>query len=77
MTVNLLDEITAARQELKFVVTRVQLLQHRLDNQALYVTEKSNGGPLRLVDLKGIWEGAGFSWEEIKAIEYQLPADLP
>lgn len=77
MAADLLEEITAARQELNMVVTRVQSLQNRLDDLALRVTERRNGGPRRLVDLEGIWEGADFGWTEIQAAEYRLPLDLP
>lgn len=76
MSVDVLDELTAVRQELKTVVTRVQLLQNRLDSLALRVTESKDDQPRRLVDLEGIWEGADFGWAEIKSVEYQLPMDL-
>lgn len=76
MAVDLFEEITAARQELKIVVMRVQSLQNRLDSLALRMLEKSNGGPHRLADLEGVWEGANFGWDEIKAAECQLPREL-
>lgn len=32
--------------------------------------------PTKLTDLKGIWAGADFSYEDIKAAEYKIPEDL-
>jgi len=37
---------------------------------------KAEGRPTKFTDLKGIWKGANFSYEEIKAAEYQVPEDL-
>ncbi len=76
MAVDILAEITAVRQELTLVATRVHALQSRLDNLDLQATTGGNGRARRLVDLEGIWQDEDFSWEEIKASEYHLPVDL-
>jgi len=34
------------------------------------------GRPMQFTDLKGLWEGADFSFEDIQAAEYKVPEDL-
>jgi hypothetical protein len=51
--------------------TKVKELISRVQEQT-----KAEDRPKKFTDLKDIWEGADFSYEEIKAAEYKVPEDL-
>jgi cell division septum initiation protein DivIVA len=73
----LLDELDQIQQDLRIVQMAVEALQARVNELMSRVQEraKAEGRP-KFTDLEGIWEGANFSYEEIKAAEYQVPEDL-
>ena len=55
---------------LEALQTKISLL---LSRQQEAVAETR---PMCLTDLKGIWGGVNFSYEDIKAAEYKIPEDL-
>jgi len=73
----LLNELDQIQQDLRIVQMAVEALQARVNELRSRVQEwaKAEGRP-KFTDLEGIWEGANFSYEEIKAAEYQVPEDL-
>jgi len=74
----LLNELNQIQQDLRIVQMAVESLQARVNELRSRVQEgiKAEGRPTKFTDLEGIWEGANFSYEEIKAAEYQVPEDL-
>jgi cell division septum initiation protein DivIVA len=71
-------ELNQIQQDLRIVQMAVEALQARVNELRSRVQEgaKAEGRPTKFTDLEGIWEGANFSYEDIKAAEYQLPEDL-
>lgn len=74
----LLNELDQIQQDLRIVQMAVEALQTRVNELMSHVQEraKTEGHLTKFTDLEGIWEGANFSYEEIKAAEYQVPEDL-
>ena len=74
----LLNQLDQVQQDLRIVQMAVEALQARVNERMSCVQEgaKAEGRPTKFTDLEGIWEGANFSYEEIKAAEYQVPEDL-
>jgi cell division septum initiation protein DivIVA len=74
----LLNQLDQVQQDLRIVQMAVEALQARVNELMSHVQEgaKAEGRPTKFTDLEGIWEGANFSYEEIKAAEYQVPEDL-
>jgi len=72
------NELNQIQQDLRIVQMAVEALQARVNELRSRVQEgaKAEGRPTKFTDLEGIWEGANFSYEDIKAAEYQLPEDL-
>jgi hypothetical protein len=73
-----LDELNQVLLDLCTVQTAVETLQVRVQELMSRVQgqPQTKDRPKTLADLEGIWEGANFSYEEIKAAEYKVPADL-
>ena len=78
MNAILLNELDQIQQDLRIVQMTVESLQARVNELMSRAQEqtKTEGRPTKFTDLEGIWEGANFSYEEIKAAEYQVPEDL-
>jgi len=74
----LVDELNQLLLDLHAVQMAVQTLQDRVKELMSRVQEptQAKDHPKTFADLEGIWEGANFSYEEIKAAEYKAPADL-
>jgi len=74
----LLNELDQIQQDLRVVQMAVEALQARVNELMSHVQEraKTEVHLTKFTDLEGIWEGANFSYEEIKAAEYQVPEDL-
>lgn len=74
----LLNQLDQVQQDLRIVQMAVEALQARVNELMSRVQEgtKAEGRPTKFTDLEGLWEGANFSYEEIKAAEYQVPEDL-
>lgn len=69
-----LNEIQGDLSVLRLALENLQAKVDRmLSQQQKAIAE---GRPTKLIDLKGIWEGADFSYEDIKAAEYTIPEDL-
>lgn len=79
MSGTLLDQVAQLQQNLHLVQSTVEALQAKLDALVAPLQEqaKAEGHPVRFTDLEGLWEGADFSLEAIKAAEYRLPENLP
>jgi len=74
----LLNELDQIQQDLRIVQMAVEALQARVNELMSRVQEqtKTEVHQAKFTDLKGIWEGANFSYEEIQAAEYKIPEDL-
>ncbi len=72
------NELNQIQQDLRIVQMAVESLQARVNELRSRVQEgaKAESRPTKFTDLEGIWEGANFSYEDIKAAEYQVPEDL-
>jgi predicted transcriptional regulator len=72
------NELNQIQQDLRVAQMAIEALQARLNELRSRVQEeaKAEGRPTKFTDLEGIWEGANFSYEEIKAAEYRVPEDL-
>jgi cell division septum initiation protein DivIVA len=77
MDATFLNELDQIQRDLRIVQMAVEALQARVNELRSRVQEqtKTEGRPTKFTDLKGIWEGANFSYEEIKAAEYKVPED--
>jgi len=73
-----LDELNQVLRDLRTVQMAVETLQAKVQELMSRVQEQTQAKdrPKTFTDLKGIWEGADFSYEEIKAAEYKVPEDL-
>ena len=73
----LLNQLDQIQQDLRVVQMAVESLQARLNELRSRVQEeaKAEGHPTKFTDLKGIWKGANFSYEDIQAAEYKAPED--
>ena len=73
----LLNQLDQIQQDLRVVQMAVESLQARVNELEFRIQEgtKAEGRPTKFTDLEGIWEGANFSYEEIKAAEYKVPED--
>jgi cell division septum initiation protein DivIVA len=71
------NELNQVQQDLRIVQMAVEALQARVNELMSRVQEgaKAEGRPAKFTDLKGIWKGANFSYEEIQAAEYKVPED--
>jgi hypothetical protein len=69
-----LNEIQSDLSVLRLALENLQAKVDRLLSQQQKAI--AEGRPTKLIDLKGIWEGADFSYEDIKAAEYTIPEDL-
>jgi len=78
MDATLLNELDQIQQDLRIVQMAVESLQARVNELVSRVQKgaKAESHLTKFTDLEGIWEGANFSYEEIKAAEYQVPEDL-
>ena len=74
----LLNELNQIQQDLRIVQMAIEALQAKMNKLMSRIQEgaKAEDRPTKFTDLEGIWEGANFSYEEIKAAEYQVPEDL-
>lgn len=79
MNGTLLDQVVQLRQDLRRLQITLDALQARIDELEAPLLEqaKAEGRPARFTDLEGLWEGADFSLEAIKAAEYRMPENLP
>ena len=73
----LLNELNQIQQDLRIVQMAIEALQTRMNELRSHVQEgaKAEGRSTKFTDLKGIWKGANFSYEEIQAAEYKVPED--
>jgi len=79
MDLTLLDQVVRLQQEFRLMLRTVEILQTRMDELATSLQKQARieGCPRSFIDLEGIWEDADLSLEEIKAIEYRRPENLP
>jgi len=77
MDAMLLNELSQVQQDLRIVQMAIEALQAKVNELMSRVQggAKAEGRPTKFTDLKGIWEGANFSYEEIQAAEYKVPED--
>jgi hypothetical protein len=65
--------------EIEVLKAEIARLEHELDGikAKLKALGTSNGGDEErpFAKLRGIWKGADFTYEEIKAAEYRVPED--
>ncbi len=71
-----LHQITQLQQDLRLVRATVDRLQAQVDELMTHFQERDQGRPQGFTDLEGIWEGADWSLEDIKAAEYQVSENL-
>lgn len=65
------------QNDLRILRLALDALQTKMDRLLSRQQEDvADTRPMRLTDLKGIWGGVNFSYEEIKAAEYKIPEDL-
>lgn len=76
MDTTLLKEVVRVQQDIQFIRTTIETLQARVDDLAARLQEQAQNQSLKFTDLEGIWAGADFSFEVIKAAEYQISTDL-
>ncbi len=71
------NELNQIQQDLRIAQMAIEALQTRMNELRSRVQEraKAEDHPTKFTDLKGIWKGANFSYEEIKAAEYKVPED--
>jgi cell division septum initiation protein DivIVA len=71
------NELNQIQQDIRIVQMAIEALQTRVNELRSRVQEgaKVEGRPTKFTDLEGIWKGANFSYEEIKAAEYKVPED--
>jgi hypothetical protein len=74
----LMDELNQMLLDLRTVQMAVETLQARVKELMFRVQEptQAKDHPKTFADLEGIWDGANFSYEEIKAAEYKVYAGL-
>ncbi len=74
----LLNELNQIQQDLHVAQMAIEALQTKMNKLMSRIQEgaKAEDRPTKFTDLEGIWEGANFSYEEIKAAEYRVPEDL-
>lgn len=72
------NELNQIQQDIRIVQMAIEALQAKVNELMSRVQEqaKAEDRPKKFTDLEGIWEGANFSYEEIKAAEYKVPEDL-
>ena len=72
------NELDQVQQDLRIAQMTIEALQAKMNKLMSRIQEgaKAEDRPAKFTDLEGIWEGANFSYEEIKAAEYQVPEDL-
>jgi len=72
------NELNQIQQDLRIAQMAIEALQTRMNELMSRIREgaKAEDRPTKFTDLKGIWKGANFSYEEIKAAEYKVPEDL-
>jgi len=72
------NELDQVQQDLRIAQMTIEALQAKMNKLMSRIQEgaKAEDRPTEFTDLEGIWEGADFSYEEIKAAEYQVPEDL-
>jgi len=72
------NELNQIQQDLRIAQMAIEALQTRMNELRSRIREgaKAEDRPTKFTDLKGIWKGANFSYEEIKAAEYKVPEDL-
>ena len=72
------NELSQIQQDLRVAQMTIEALQAKMNKLMSRIQEgaKAEDRPTKFTDLEGIWEGANFSYEEIKAAEYQIPEDL-
>ncbi len=71
------NELSQIQQDLHVVQMTIEALQAKVNKLMSHIQEgaKTEDRPTKFTDLEGIWEGANFSYEEIKAAEYKAPED--
>ncbi len=71
------NELNQVQQDLRIVQMAMEALQAKVNELRSRVQEEAEaeGRPTKFTDLKGIWQGADFSYEDIKAAEYKVPED--
>ena len=74
----LLNELNQVMLDLRAVQMTVEALQTRVQELVSRVQQQTyaEDRPKKFTDLKGVWEGTDFSYNEIKAAEYKVPEDL-
>ncbi len=74
----LVDELNQVLLDLRTVQMTVETLQAKVKRLMSCIQEQDQAKdqPEIFTDLEGIWKGANFSYEEIKAAEYKVPEDL-
>ena len=72
------NELNQVQQDLRIAQMAIEALQTRMNELRSRIREgtKAEDRPTKFTDLKGIWEGANFSYEDIQAAEYKVPEDL-
>jgi predicted transcriptional regulator len=71
------NELNQIQQDLRVAQMTIEALQAKVNRLMSRIQEgaEAEGRPTKFSDLEGIWEGANFSYEEIKAAEYKVPED--
>jgi predicted transcriptional regulator len=69
------NELNQIQQDLRVAQMTIEALQAKVNRLMSRIQEgaEAEGRPTKFSDLEGIWEGANFSYEEIKAAEYKVP----
>ncbi|HXV42674.1 MAG TPA: hypothetical protein VEC96_06395 [Anaerolineae bacterium] len=77
MDTTILNEVARVQQDIHLIRTTIETLQARVDDLVARLQEQAQDQSLKFIDLEGMWAGADFSLETIKAAEYQISEDLP
>ncbi|RMF27305.1 MAG: hypothetical protein D6759_17945 [Chloroflexi bacterium] len=78
MDATLLHELDRIREDLRVLQTYVEILETRVETLLSWAQQEAAIGdhPTRLTDLRGLWKGADFDYETIKASEYTVSDEL-
>ena len=75
MNTTLLHELDQIREDLRVLQTYVEALETRVETLLSWAQREAaaDDRPTKLTDLRGLWKGADFDYETIKASEYAIP----
>ena len=76
MNATLLHELDQIREDLRVLQTYVEALETRVETLLSWAQREAaaDDRPTKLTDLRGLWKGADFDYETIKASEYASSA---